>query len=66
MLPASMLGDYSILYECIFDALLFFSSYRPIGKPVSHHVVTQPTFSLLLLWTIIPAILPATMLEYYS
>jgi hypothetical protein len=55
-----------LLYECVFDALLFSSSYRPVGKPVSHHVVTRPTFSLLLFWTIIPAILPVMMLEYYS
>jgi hypothetical protein len=56
-----------LLYECVFDALLFSSSYRPVGKPVSHHVVTRLTFSsFLLLWTIIPAILPAMMLGYYS
>jgi hypothetical protein len=29
-----------LLYECVFDALLFSSPYRPVGKPVSHHVVT--------------------------
>jgi hypothetical protein len=55
-----------LLYECVFDALLFSSSYRPVGKPVSHHVVTRPTFFLLLFWIIILAILPATMLGYYS
>jgi hypothetical protein len=27
------------------DTLLFSSLYRPVGKPVSHHVVTRPTFS---------------------
>jgi hypothetical protein len=32
-----------LLYECVFDALLFSSSYRPVGKPVSHHVTTRPT-----------------------
>jgi hypothetical protein len=32
-----------LLYECAFDALLFSSSYRPVGKPVSHHVVTRLT-----------------------
>jgi hypothetical protein len=37
-----------LLYECVFDALLFSSSYRPDGKPISHHVVTRPTFSSLL------------------
>jgi hypothetical protein len=55
-----------LLYECIFDALLFSSSYRPIGKPVSHHIATRPIFSSLLFWTIIPAILPAMMLGYFS
>jgi hypothetical protein len=29
-----------LLYECVFDALLFSSSYRPVGKPISHHIVT--------------------------
>jgi hypothetical protein len=55
-----------LLYECVFDALLFSSSYRPVEKPLSHHVVTRPTFSSFLFWTIIPAILPAMMLGYYS
>jgi hypothetical protein len=55
-----------LLYECVFDALLFSSSYRPVGKPVSDHVATRPTFFFSSFWIIIPAILPATMLEYYS
>jgi hypothetical protein len=29
-----------LLYECVFDTLLFSSLYLPAGKPVSHHVVT--------------------------
>jgi hypothetical protein len=37
-----------LLYECVFDALLFSSSYRPVGKPVSHHVATRPTLSYFL------------------
>jgi hypothetical protein len=53
-----------LLYECVFDALLFSSLYRPAGKPISHQVVTRPTFFLF--WIIIPAILPTTMLGYYS
>jgi hypothetical protein len=36
---------WGLLYECVFDTLFFSSSYRPVGKPVSHHVVTRPTFS---------------------
>jgi hypothetical protein len=54
-------------YECVFDTLLFSSSHRLAGKPVSHHVVIQSTVSsLLFFWIILPAILPATMLGYYS
>jgi hypothetical protein len=34
-----------LLYECVFDALLLSSSYRPFGKPVSHHIDTRPTLS---------------------
>jgi hypothetical protein len=64
MLPASTLGDYPTSASSMSSC--FSSSYRPVGKPVSHHVVTRPTFSSLLFWIIIPAILPATMLGYYS
>jgi hypothetical protein len=45
---AACFNARELLYECVFDALLFPSSYRPIGKPVSHHVVTRPTFSSFL------------------
>jgi hypothetical protein len=56
-----------LLYECVFDALLFSSSYRPAGKLVSHHVTTQPAFFFSsVFWTITPAILPVMMLGYYS
>jgi hypothetical protein len=44
---AACFNARGLLYECVFDALLFSSSYRPVGKPVSHHVVTRPTFSIL-------------------
>jgi hypothetical protein len=57
-----------LLYECVFDALLFSSSYRPlIKKPVfsSRRYSTYILF-LLFFWIIIPAILPTTMLGYYS
>jgi hypothetical protein len=62
---AACFNARGLLYECVLDALLFSSSYRPVEKPVSHHVVTRPTFSSLF-WIIIPAILSATMLGYYS
>jgi hypothetical protein len=42
---AACFNARGLLYECVFDALLFSSSYRSVGKPVSHHVVTRPTFS---------------------
>jgi hypothetical protein len=64
---AACFNAWGLLYECVFDTLLFSSSYRPVGKPFSHHVVTQLTFSsLFLFWTIIPAILPLMILGYYS
>jgi hypothetical protein len=57
---------WGLLYECVSNALLFSSSYRHVGKPVSHHVITRPTYSSFSFWIIIPAILPVTMLGYYS
>jgi hypothetical protein len=65
MLPASMLGDYSTsasstpsCFPCRTDLL---------GNPFLITSLLDLFFSShLLFWTIIPAILPATMLEYYS
>jgi hypothetical protein len=45
---AARFNARGLLYENVFDALLISSSYRPVGKPVSHHVITRPTFSSLL------------------
>jgi hypothetical protein len=45
---ATCFNARGLLYECVFDAILFSLLYRPVGKLVSHHVVTQPTFSSLL------------------
>jgi hypothetical protein len=42
---AACFNARGLFYECVFDALLFSSSYRPVGKPFSHHVVTRPTLS---------------------
>jgi hypothetical protein len=42
--PCCLLQCSGTTHECVFDALLFSSSYRPVGKPVSHHVVTRPAF----------------------
>jgi hypothetical protein len=44
MLLASMLGDYSTRVS---DALLFSQSYRPVGKPISHQLITRLTLSFL-------------------
>jgi hypothetical protein len=41
---AACFNARGLLYECIFDALLFSSSYRPVRKFVSHHVISRPTF----------------------
>jgi hypothetical protein len=61
---AACFNARGLLYECVFEALLFSSWYRPAGNSVSHHVATRPTIFLLLFLfrIIIPAILPATML----
>jgi hypothetical protein len=65
MLPASMLGDYSMSASS--TPSCFLRRTDLLGNPFSHHVVTRPTFSSLLFsWIIIPAILPAKMLGYYS
>jgi ABC-type transport system involved in multi-copper enzyme maturation permease subunit len=52
-------------YECVFDALLSSSSYRPVGKPVLITLLLD-LFFVLLFSIIILAILPAMMLGYYS
>jgi hypothetical protein len=65
MLSASMLGNY-------FTSASSTPSCFPrrtglIGKPVSHHVVTRPTFPFSsLFWIIMLAIMPVMMLGYYS
>jgi hypothetical protein len=63
---AACFNARGLLYENVFDALLFSSSYQPVGKPVSHHVVTRTTFSFFFFWIIILAIMPTMMLGYYS
>jgi hypothetical protein len=62
MLPASMLRDYT---TSVFNALLFSSSYRPVGNLFLITSLLELLF-LLSFWTIILAILPAMMLGYYS
>jgi hypothetical protein len=44
---ATCFNAWGLLYESVFDALFISSSYRPVGKSVSHHVITRPTFSSL-------------------
>jgi hypothetical protein len=65
MLTASMLRDYSTSASSMPSC--FPRRTDLLGNPISHHVVTWSTFfSSFLLWTIISAILPSTMLGYYS
>jgi hypothetical protein len=63
---AACFNAWGLLYECVFDSLLFSSSYRPVGKPVLIMSLLDLLSSLLLFWTIILAILPTMMLVYYS
>jgi hypothetical protein len=43
---AACFNARGLLYECVFNTLLFSSSYRLVGKLISHHVVTRHTFFL--------------------
>jgi hypothetical protein len=54
-----------LLYECIFDALLF-SRRTDLSGNLFPITSLLDLLSLFLFWIIIPAILPATMLGYYS
>jgi hypothetical protein len=62
---AACFNARGLLYECVFKALLFPSSYQPVGKPFLIMLLLDLLF-LLLFWIIIPDILPAMMLGYYS
>jgi hypothetical protein len=42
---AACFNTQGLLYKCVVDTLLFSLSYQPIGKSVSHPIVTRPTFS---------------------
>jgi hypothetical protein len=64
MLPASMLGDYSTSASSTL-------SYFPrridlLGNLFLITMLLNLLFILFFFWTIISAILPATMLRYYS
>jgi hypothetical protein len=66
MLPASMLGDYSTNVSstpsCFPRCIDLLGNLFLIMSLLDLHLLC----SLLLFWIIIPAILPATMLGYYS
>jgi hypothetical protein len=64
MLSASMFGDYSMSASSIPSC--FPCRTDLLGNPFLITSLLDLLFSLLPFWTIIPAILPATMLEYYS
>jgi hypothetical protein len=55
-----------LLYECVFDALLFYHHIDLLGNPFLITLLLDPFSSSLLFWTIILAILPAMVLGYYS
>jgi hypothetical protein len=64
MLLASMLGDYPTSASS--TPSCFFRRTDLLGNLFLITSLLELLFSLLLFWTIIPAILPATMLGYYS
>jgi hypothetical protein len=64
MLPTSMLGDYSMSASS--TPSCFPRRIDPLGNPFLITSLLDLLFLFLLFWIIIPAILPATMLGYYS
>jgi hypothetical protein len=64
MLPASMLGDYST--SASLTPSCFPHRTDLLGNPFLITLLLDLLFLLLLFWIIILAILPATMLRYYS
>jgi hypothetical protein len=62
MLPASMLGDYSTSVSS--TPSCFPRRTDLLGNPFL--ITSLLNLRFLLFWIIIPAILPATMLGYYS
>jgi hypothetical protein len=64
MLLASMLGDYSTSVSS--TPSCFPRRTDLLGNPFLITSLLDQLFLPFLFWTIIPAILPATMLGYYS
>jgi hypothetical protein len=64
MLPASMLGDYSMSASP--TPSCFICRTELLGNPFLIKSLLDLLSLSLLFWIIIPAILPATMLGYYS
>jgi hypothetical protein len=65
MLPASMLGDYSMSASSTPSCFLHHIDQLGNQFPITS-LLNLLFSSLLLFWIIIPAIMPATMLGYYS
>jgi hypothetical protein len=64
---AAYFNAQRLLYESVSDALLFCSSYWPVGKPIfSSRRYLKYFFFFSLFWIIIPAIMSTAMLRYYS
>jgi hypothetical protein len=64
MLSASMLGAYSTSASS--TPSCFVRRTDLLGNPFLNTLLLDLLFLLLIFWTIIPAILPAMMLGYYS
>jgi hypothetical protein len=64
MLPASMLGDYSTSASS--PPSCFLHRIDLLGNPFLITSLLDLPFLLFFFWNIIPAILPAMMLGYYS
>jgi hypothetical protein len=64
MLPTSMLGDYSTSASPTPSCFLRHTDL--LGNPFLIKLLLDLLSLYFLFWIIIPAILPATMLEYYS
>jgi hypothetical protein len=63
---AACFNARGLLYECIFDTLLFFRHTDLLGNPFLITSLLDLLFLPFVCWIIILAIQPATMLGYYS
>jgi hypothetical protein len=62
---AACFNARELLYECVFEDLLFFHHTDVLGNYFSSRGYSVYIFLLFFFWIIIPAILPATLLGYF-